>query len=84
MGAAGAHAEELVLSDGEAWSAQEDKFFESCLSSFEEGDPARWEKIAKLMPGRTSVEIRSRYQRLLLDVSRIEAGETVSLLYKKV
>jgi len=63
------------------WSAGEDAIFEQALAHTSETDPARWEKIAELLPGRSAGEVAGRYQILLVDVAKTQLGEVIIVPY---
>eukprot|EP00500_Bicosoecida_sp_ms1_P014562 CAMPEP_0203817364 /NCGR_PEP_ID=MMETSP0115-20131106/24819_1 /ASSEMBLY_ACC=CAM_ASM_000227 /TAXON_ID=33651 /ORGANISM="Bicosoecid sp, Strain ms1" /LENGTH=202 /DNA_ID=CAMNT_0050726293 /DNA_START=193 /DNA_END=798 /DNA_ORIENTATION=- len=69
------------LDDG-TWTVEQDAAFEMALAQFDEDEEHRWDRVAELVPGKTTRDVRTRYQKLLYDVARIEAGETVVLTYK--
>lgn len=68
------------IPDGE-WTMSDDAAFETALASYEEGDSKRWAKIAAKIPGKTEADVKLRYQRLLNDLWRIEAGQQVTVRY---
>lgn len=68
-------------SDSE-WTSEEDALFEQGLRDL--GDSTdRWVKISQKIPGKNSEDVRARYQKLLFDIARIEAGENVVIAYKR-
>ena len=42
---------------------------------YSQADPQRWAKIASLLPSKTEADVERRYQKLMMDVVRIELGE---------
>lgn len=73
---------EALASEDSMWSATEEAVFEQALAVYEEADAGRWEKIAALLPGKTPDNVRRRYEKLLLDVARIEGGKQVMVYYR--
>ncbi|KAG5186237.1 hypothetical protein JKP88DRAFT_195649 [Tribonema minus] len=71
----------MAIDDGN-WTFEEETVFENGLSTFDEDDLERWNKIASLLPEKSPEDVRRRYQKLMYDVTRIEAGMQVSLEYK--
>eukprot|EP00742_Colponemidia_sp_Colp-10_P005524 GILJ01005902.1.p1 GENE.GILJ01005902.1~~GILJ01005902.1.p1 ORF type:complete len:149 (-),score=12.25 GILJ01005902.1:277-723(-) len=65
------------------WTYEEDQIFENALAEYEEGTSDRWHRIAALLPAKTSDQVIRRYQRLLLDVAKIEAEEDILVSYVK-
>ncbi|KAF6166524.1 hypothetical protein GIB67_005386 [Kingdonia uniflora] len=57
-----------------SWSRDEDKLFERALVLVSEDHPNRWEIIASQVPGKTVMEVRDHYERLIHDVAVIDAG----------
>ncbi|KAL6129323.1 hypothetical protein ACLB2K_072674 [Fragaria x ananassa] len=56
------------------WTRAEDKQFEQALVSFSEDLPDRWERIAKMVPGKTAEEVLEHYETLVHDVVEIDSG----------
>ncbi|XP_050385115.1 transcription factor DIVARICATA-like [Argentina anserina] len=56
------------------WTKEENKKFESALAFYDETTPDRWDKIAKMIPGKTVYDVFKQYKELEDDVSNIEAG----------
>ncbi len=69
------------LDDGN-WTFTEDLIFENALARYDESTNGRWETISKLLVGKTTDDVRKRYQKLLFDIARIENGEDIELAYK--
>lgn len=61
------------------WTFKEDVTFEDWLFKTEEGDPARWDKIAGKIKTKTPEQVRRRYELLIKDISKIEQGQHVRL-----
>ncbi|KAH9659839.1 Duplicated homeodomain-like superfamily protein [Citrus sinensis] len=61
-------------STSSSWTREEDKLFERALVTFPEETPGRWERIARQVPGKSSVDVQRRYDDLVLDLRKIEAG----------
>lgn len=68
-------------SDSE-WTYEEDALFEQGLRDVGDSND-RWVKISQRIPGKSPEDIRARYQKLLFDIARIEAGENVVIAYKR-
>ncbi|KAL1568744.1 regulator of chromosome condensation [Salvia divinorum] len=64
-------AEESSIS---VWSREQDKQFENAIASYGEECPARWEKIAAEVAGKSVEEVMHHYELLVDDVNEIEAG----------
>eukprot|EP00262_Sarcandra_glabra_P017052 TRINITY_DN5718_c0_g1_i1.p1 TRINITY_DN5718_c0_g1~~TRINITY_DN5718_c0_g1_i1.p1 ORF type:complete len:291 (-),score=34.52 TRINITY_DN5718_c0_g1_i1:546-1418(-) len=56
------------------WTLQENKQFENALAFYDDETPDRWEKIARMIPGKTVFDVKRHYEDLVDDVSYIEAG----------
>ena len=75
--------------ENHTWTRDEDLRFEAALvahsneshsdASSNVGD--RWEQVAARLPGRTASDVRTRYQKMLVDVARIEAGQPAAVFY---
>ena len=62
------------------WTRLQDKAFENALLTCPEGIENRWDRIAALVPGgKTTAQVKQRYQELLHDISLIESGRYVDL-----
>mmetsp|Transcript_10262 Transcript_10262/g.21643 ORF Transcript_10262/g.21643 Transcript_10262/m.21643 type:complete len:150 (-) Transcript_10262:53-502(-) len=57
------------------WTLEEDLILDNGVAAFDEADPQRWAKIASLLPGKSEPDVEKRYQKLMMDVVRIELGE---------
>ena len=68
--------------DDRNWTKREDVVFENALATYDETSADRWTAIATLLPGKSADDIRTRYQKLLVDIARIESGEQVTLSYR--
>jgi hypothetical protein len=64
---------------GKVWTFQEDKAFETALAGWTSDKPYSWAKIAAALPGKSARDVRSRYEKLLGDVSSIEGSAFSSL-----
>lgn len=62
------------VSDGSAWSREDDIAFERALANYTDESEERWEKIAADVPGKSVEQIKEHYELLVEDVSRIESG----------
>ncbi|KAG2300777.1 hypothetical protein Bca4012_012500 [Brassica carinata] len=63
------------VSDGSAWSREDDIAFERALASYtDESEEEKWEKIAAHVPGKSVEQIKEHYELLVEDVCRIESG----------
>lgn len=56
------------------WSPEENKRFEEALALFDKETPERWQNVARLIPGKTESDVINQYQKLVEDISDIEAG----------
>jgi hypothetical protein len=57
------------------WTKPQQKLFERALAVYDTDTPDGWHNVARYMGGGTSVEeVRRAYQRLVVDVARIESG----------
>ncbi|KAF0906735.1 hypothetical protein E2562_012552 [Oryza meyeriana var. granulata] len=57
------------------WTKQQNKQFERALAVYDTDTPDRWHNVARYMGGAKSAEeVRRHYERLVVDVERIEAG----------
>ncbi|XP_031493109.1 transcription factor DIVARICATA-like [Nymphaea colorata] len=56
------------------WTWEENKRFELYLAKFPDDTPDRWHTMASFMQGRTPLELKLWYEKLLLDVAEIESG----------
>lgn len=56
------------------WTVEENKMFENGLAVYDKDSPDRWEKIVKLIPGKSLEQVKIHYSYLQQDVSSIEAG----------
>jgi Myb-like DNA-binding domain len=78
-----AHGEDAAAAiDDGSWTFEEETVFENGMATFGEEDAERWTKIASLLPEKSPEDVRRRYQKLMYDVTRIEAGGEVALEYK--
>lgn len=64
------------------WSAHENFVFENSLAAYSETSTKRWNQIAAFIPSKSANDVRHRYQKLAHDISRIEAGDHVTLMFK--
>ncbi|KAF8081701.1 hypothetical protein N665_0870s0023 [Sinapis alba] len=62
------------VSDGSAWSREDDIAFERALANYTDESEEKWEKIAADVPGKSVEQIKEHYELLVEDVSRIESG----------
>lgn len=58
----------------EAWSWEKNKKFELALLEVNEDDPDRWDKVAKIVGGKSAREVEEHYKALLRDLNLIESG----------
>jgi hypothetical protein len=74
---------EVLRKTGAEWTFEDDAVFEGALATVAESDTQRWEKIAALMPSGSlsPVDVRNRFQLLLMDLLRIELGEITTVTY---
>ncbi|XP_058747597.1 transcription factor SRM1-like [Vicia villosa] len=56
------------------WSKEQDMAFENALANYPEDAVDRWAKIAAVVAGKTSEEVKRHYEVLVEDVSLIESG----------
>nr|UKB40127.1 MYB transcription factor [Anemonopsis macrophylla] len=56
------------------WTHEENKLFENALAIYDKETPDRWQKVAAMIPGKTTVDVMNQYKELVNDVSDIEAG----------
>ena len=61
------------------WTLGEDQLFEDLLAKYSECAFYPWDLIATKFKGKTAKAVRDRYQKLIYDISRIEAGHHVSM-----
>mmetsp|Transcript_26589 Transcript_26589/g.30418 ORF Transcript_26589/g.30418 Transcript_26589/m.30418 type:complete len:168 (-) Transcript_26589:262-765(-) len=52
------------------WTYQECIFFDTLLATYNSTTPERWEKIAVLIPNKTAVQCRERYDLLKMKICR--------------
>jgi Myb-like DNA-binding domain len=71
-----------MTADDANWTFEEETVFENGMATFDEDDTERWTKIASLLPEKSPDDVRTRYQKLMYDITRIEAGMTVTVEYK--
>ncbi|CAG7911683.1 unnamed protein product [Brassica rapa] len=62
------------VSDGSAWSREDDIAFERALANHTDESEEKWEKIAADVPGKSVDQIKEHYELLVEDVDRIESG----------
>ncbi|KAJ0235344.1 Transcription factor SRM1 [Hirschfeldia incana] len=62
------------VSDGSAWSREDDIAFERALANYTDESDEKWEKIAADVPGKSVEQIKEHYELLVEDVGRIESG----------
>jgi len=70
------------LDDGD-WAYEEDLAFEKAVAFVDMRKADRWEIIAASIPGKSSVQVRKRYQKYLFDHAMVENGHTVRVKYPK-
>ena len=74
------------------WTRDEDLRFEAALVAHHSNESHsnaanvgaagdRWEQVAARLPGRTASDVRTRYQKMLVDVARIDAGQPAAVFY---
>ncbi|XP_047311936.1 transcription factor DIVARICATA-like [Impatiens glandulifera] len=56
------------------WTPEENKKFENALAVYDRETPDRWQRVAAMIPGKTSGDVMRKYKELEDDVSSIEAG----------
>ncbi|CAA2953623.1 transcription factor DIVARICATA [Olea europaea subsp. europaea] len=64
----------LEESGSTKWTPAENKAFENALALYDKDTPDRWQKVAKMVPGKTEWDVIRQYKVLEDDVSNIEAG----------
>ncbi|MCL7050190.1 hypothetical protein MKW94_015018 [Papaver nudicaule] len=65
------------------WTIKEDQILETALFMHDENSPNRWEKIAKDVGGKKTVEdVKHRYKLLQNAINSIESGENCALVYE--
>lgn len=64
------------------WTTHENLVFEHSLAAFNEASNKRWTQIATLISSKTANDVRDRYQKLAHDLSRIETGNHVTLVFE--
>ncbi|KAI3440531.1 uncharacterized protein J3R85_003281 [Psidium guajava] len=63
------------MSSAADWSREEDKAFENAIAMhWVEDSKEQWDKIASMVPSKSLEELKLHYQRLVEDVSAIDAG----------
>ncbi|KAH0907681.1 LOW QUALITY PROTEIN: hypothetical protein HID58_039508 [Brassica napus] len=62
------------VSDGSAWSREDDIAFERALANHTDESEEKWENIAADVPGKSVDQIKEHYELLVEDVDRIESG----------
>ena len=59
-----------------AWSIEENNTFENVLAQhLEMPEDKKWTEIAKVLPGRSALELRMHFDRLLRDIDCIDNGQ---------
>ena len=66
----------------DSWTAKDNKAFERALAVYDKDTPDRWYNVAKAVGGKTPEEVKRRYEELVEDVKRIEAGRVPFPKYK--
>ncbi|CAH1418165.1 unnamed protein product [Lactuca virosa] len=56
------------------WTPVENKLFENALAKFDNYTPDWWQRMAEMVPGKTTTDVMRHYKELEDDVSSIEAG----------
>lgn len=62
------------MASSSIWTPQENKVFERALAVYDRDTPDRWQKIARVVGGKTAEEVKRHYQVLIEDLRRIELG----------
>ncbi|KAK4772059.1 hypothetical protein SAY86_013834 [Trapa natans] len=57
------------------WTREENKLFEWALAVFDEETPQRWANIAAMIPGKSELDVMTKYKELEEDLMEIEAGK---------
>ncbi|KAI3914698.1 hypothetical protein MKW92_021872 [Papaver armeniacum] len=66
-----------------SWTIKEDQILETALFVHDENSPKRWEKIAKDVGGKKTVEDVKKRAMILQDaINSIESGENFKIVYE--
>ncbi|RZC82340.1 hypothetical protein C5167_045128 [Papaver somniferum] len=66
------------------WTIKEDQILETAFFMHDENSPNRWEKIAKDVGGKKTVEdVKKRYMVLQDAIDSIESGENFKIVYEE-
>lgn len=64
----------LLMASGSSWTAKQNKIFENALAVYDEETPERWQKLARVVGGKTEEEVKRHYEKLVEDIRLIEEG----------
>mmetsp|Transcript_43600 Transcript_43600/g.136809 ORF Transcript_43600/g.136809 Transcript_43600/m.136809 type:complete len:153 (-) Transcript_43600:541-999(-) len=56
------------------WTAEDNSLFEQATALMDSRDPERWEKLAQIFPNKNAEDMRTHYQRLLMQVVEADGG----------
>ncbi|XP_068663230.1 protein RADIALIS-like 4 [Aristolochia californica] len=70
------------LSSSSSWTQKQNKCFERALAIFDKDTPDRWEKVASMVPGKSTEEVKRHYDVLVEDLKCIESGQVPFPNYK--
>ncbi|OWM69988.1 transcription factor DIVARICATA-like [Punica granatum] len=63
-----------LLTPSTRWTREENKQFERALAVFDKETPDRWVNIALMIPGKSPLDVMTKYRELEEDLIEIEAG----------
>ncbi|KAL1539548.1 RAD-like 6 [Salvia divinorum] len=67
-----------------SWSEQENKRFEDALAVYDKKTPERWKNLAAAVGGgKTVVDVKCHYEKLVEDIQQIESGKVPLPNYKE-
>lgn len=67
-----------------SWTVNQNKLFETALAVHDENVEDRWEKVAKLVEGKSAEDVKRHYDLLIEDVSNIEGDQILLPKYTNV
>ncbi|XP_059074626.1 protein RADIALIS-like 4 [Cryptomeria japonica] len=65
-----------------AWTSKQNKLFEKAIAIYDKDTADRWQKVAAMVDGKSSEEVKRHYEILLDDLNGIESGRVPSPKYK--
>ncbi|KAL1353711.1 protein RADIALIS-like 4 [Arachis duranensis] len=73
------------MASSSAWTSKQNKRFENALAVFDKDTPDRWQKLARAVGGKTTVEeVKMHYEMLVEDLKQIEEGHVPLPNYRNV